>query len=76
MNWPRIEDCRGQQEHSSLGVGFPLTRDHSVRFPDSAAFVAGSFQTSLATFAESFLRAQVVALCVCLSVSSGVHGLD
>jgi hypothetical protein len=43
-----------------------LSRDHSVRFPDGASFVAVCFKRSLAIFAQSCFSPWVVALCVCL----------
>jgi len=38
-----------------LVAGFRTPRDHSVRFPDSAAFVAGSFQAFVGDFRPELL---------------------
>lgn len=39
-----------------LVAGFRLSPDHSVRFPDSAAFVAGSFQAFVGDFRPEFFE--------------------
>jgi hypothetical protein len=39
-----------------LLTGFGPPRDHSVRFPDSAAFVAGSFQAFVGDFCPELLQ--------------------
>src|SRR5262245_41168299 len=39
-----------------LSGGFSLTRDHSVCFPDGAAFVTGPFQAFVGDFRPEFLK--------------------
>jgi hypothetical protein len=52
-------------------AGFCLPRDHGVRFPDRAAFVPGIRWR----FAQGFFGFRVVALCVCVLASFGIHGI-
>jgi hypothetical protein len=54
---------------------FELSRDHRVRFSDSAAFVTGFFQAFVGNLRSKRFQRGVVALSVCLSASFAVHGI-
>jgi len=48
--------CGIDSEILATGVGILLPCDHRVGFPDSAAFVAGSFQAFVGDFCPEFLQ--------------------
>jgi hypothetical protein len=51
--------CSGSAVRSGMGALMPVSRlsgDHGVRFPNGAAFVAGSFQGFVGDFRPEFFQ--------------------
>ena len=59
-----------------LVAGFRLPRDHSVRFPDSAAFVASSFQAFVGDFRPELLECRCCRLVRVTFGIVSIHGMD